>query len=174
MEEFIPESEIRGKLAELAARINEDYQERSILMVGLLKGSFVFMADLMRLLTVPVEVDFMAATSYVGTQSTGNLIILKNLNESVHDRHVLIVEDIIDTGLTLYEIRERLLLESPASLEICTLLDKPAQRRRTVPVKYTGFVIEDRFVVGYGIDYNEKFRTLPFIGVINEQNAHGA
>lgn len=167
MRVLISEKDLQTRVAELAETINRDYYDRPVLLVGLLKGSFVFLADLARHLTIPLEIDFMAATSYVGTQSTGNLIILKNLNESVHDRNVLIVEDIIDTGLTLYEIRERLLLESPADLQICTLLDKPAQRRRAVDVKYVGFTVGDEFVVGYGIDYNEQYRALPYIGAIN-------
>lgn len=172
MRVLISEEKIQAKVQELAQTINRDYGNRNdlednpVLLVGLLKGSFVFLADLVRHLTIPVEIDFMAATSYVGTQSTGNLIILKNLNESVHDRHVLIVEDIIDTGLTLYEIRERLLLESPASFEICTLLDKPVKRHSAVPVKYVGYTIGDEFVVGYGIDYNEQYRSLPYVGVV--------
>ncbi|POR04671.1 hypoxanthine phosphoribosyltransferase [Alkalispirochaeta sphaeroplastigenens] len=166
MDILISEEKIEERVRELAREINRDYQGRNVLLVGLLKGSFVFLADLVRHLTISVEVDFMAATSYVGTQSTGNLIILKNLNESVHDRHVLIVEDIIDTGLTLSEIRKRLLLETPASLEICTLLDKPAQRKTQVPVKYVGFSVGDQFVVGYGIDHNEQYRTLPYVGVV--------
>ncbi|SIQ66796.1 hypoxanthine phosphoribosyltransferase [Alkalispirochaeta americana] len=166
MDVLISEEKIEQRVRELAREINRDYQDKNVLLVGLLKGSFVFLADLVRHLSISAEVDFMAATSYVGTQSTGNLIILKNLNESVHDRHVLIVEDIIDTGLTLSEIRNRLLLETPASLEICTLLDKPAQRKAQVPVKYVGFSVGDQFVVGYGIDCNEQYRTLPYVGVI--------
>ena len=180
MRVLISEEKIQAKVRELALAINRDYRdrddlaERPLLLVGLLKGSFVFLADLVRHLTIPVEVDFMAATSYVGTQSTGNLIILKNLNESVHERHVLIVEDIIDTGLTLHEIRDRLLLESPASFEICTLLDKPIKRCRAVPVKYVGYTIGDEFVVGYGIDYNEQYRALPYVGVIDGADTAGA
>lgn len=152
---------------ELAARIRADYSGQDLLIVGLLKGSFVFMADLIRALDMPVEVDFMSATSYVGRESSGELVILKGLNESVHNRHVLIVEDIIDTGLTLNQIRERLLVEGPASLEICTLIDKPARRQVDVPVKYVGRQIPDLFVVGYGIDFDQKYRWLPYIGTID-------
>jgi len=125
-------------VADLARRIRGDYAGKDLLLIGLLKGSFVFMADLMRALDMPAEVDFMSATSYSGRESTGELVILKGLNESVHERNVLIVEDIIDTGLTLSRIRERLLLEGPASLEIVTLIDKPARRQAEVPVKYVG------------------------------------
>lgn len=152
---------------ELASRIRADYKGKDLLLVGLLKGSFVFMADLIRALGMPAEVDFMAATSYVGTESSGELLILKGLNESVHERHVLIVEDIIDTGLTLSQIRERLLLEGPASLEICTLIDKPARRQVDVPVKYVGREIPDLFIVGYGIDFDQKYRWLSYIGTID-------
>ena len=163
---FISESDISSKVSELAEAISHDYRGRDLLLVGLLKGSFVFLADLIRQLTIPARVDFMAATSYVGKKSTGNLIVLKNLNESARDRDILIVEDIIDTGLTLAEIRQRLLDEQPTSLRICTLLDKPARRERDVPVDYVGFEIEDRFVVGYGIDYDERYLWLPYVGVV--------
>ncbi|MFW6215328.1 MAG: hypoxanthine phosphoribosyltransferase [Alkalispirochaetaceae bacterium] len=161
------EAELRTTVSHLAERIRADYEGKDLLLVGLLKGSFVFMADLIRALDLPAEVDFMAATSYVGRESSGELVILKGLNESVHDRHVLIVEDIIDTGLTLSQIRERLLLEGPASLEICALIDKPVRRQVQVPVKYVGKEIPDLFIVGYGIDYDQKYRWLPYIATID-------
>jgi hypoxanthine phosphoribosyltransferase len=164
---LLTEEEIRTVVIDLAARIRGDYQGRDLLLVGLLKGSFVFMADLIRALEIPVEADFMSAASYAGRESTGELVILKGLNESVHNRHVLIVEDIIDTGLTLSRIRERLLLEGPASLEICTLIDKPARRQTEVPVRYVGREIPDLFIVGYGIDFDQKYRWLPYIGTID-------
>jgi hypoxanthine phosphoribosyltransferase len=163
----LTEQEIQQTVTTLAERIRADYEGKDLLLIGLLKGSFVFMADLMRALHIPAEVDFMAATSYTGRESTGELVILKGLNESVHERHVLIVEDIIDTGLTLSRIRERLLLEGPASLEICTLIDKPARRQTEVPVKYVGREIPDLFIVGYGIDFDQKYRWLPYIGTID-------
>jgi hypoxanthine phosphoribosyltransferase len=164
---LLTEEELKEILTALADRIRADYRGKDLLLIGLLKGSFVFMADLMRELDMPAEVDFMSATSYVGRESTGELVILKGLNESVHERHVLIVEDIIDTGLTLSRIRERLLLEGPASLEICTLIDKPARRQAEVPVKYVGREIPDLFIVGYGIDFDQKYRWLPYIGTID-------
>ncbi len=164
---LLTEDELKEILTTLADRIRTDYHGKDLLLIGLLKGSFVFMADLMRELNIPMEVDFMSATSYVGRESTGELVILKGLNESVHERHVLIVEDIIDTGLTLSRIRERLLLEGPASLEICTLIDKPARRQAEVPVKYVGREIPDLFIVGYGIDFDQKYRWLPYIGTID-------
>lgn len=164
---LVSEEEIREAIVRLADRIRADYDGADVLLVGLLKGSFVFMSDLMRHLEIPVEVDFMAATSYVGRESSGELVVLKGLNESVHGRHVLIVEDIIDTGLTLSQIRERLSLEGPASLEICTLIDKPAQRQVPVPVKYVGIELPDLFIVGYGIDFDQKYRWLPYIATID-------
>jgi hypoxanthine phosphoribosyltransferase len=163
----LTQEELTQAVTDLATRIRADYEGTDLLLVGLLKGSFVFLADLMRELDMPAEVDFMAATSYVGRESTGELVILKGLNETVHDRHVLIVEDIIDTGLTLSRIRERLLLESPASLEICALIDKPARREADVPVKYVGREIPDLFIVGYGIDFDQKYRWLPYVGTID-------
>lgn len=163
----VSEEELSQTVSELAAQIRTDYEGTDVLLVGLLKGSFVFMSDLMRALEIPVEVDFMAATSYVGRESSGELVILKGLNETVHNRHVLIVEDIIDTGVTLSRIRERLLLESPASLEICALIDKPARREAEVPVRYVGREIPDLFIVGYGIDFDQKYRWLPYIGTID-------
>lgn len=164
---FIDTVKLQKRVAELATEISGDYADRDLFMVGLLKGSFVFLADLIRKISIPAEVDFMAATSYVGKKSSGNLIILKNLNESVAGKHVLIVEDIIDTGLTLSEVYQRLLLEQPASLRICTLLDKPARREKEVPITYTGFSIPDEFVIGYGIDYDERYRWLPYIGIVS-------
>jgi hypoxanthine phosphoribosyltransferase len=164
---LIDEAELKETVATLAAEIREDYRDKDPLVVGLLKGSFVFMADLVRALDIPVEVDFMAATSYVGRESTGELVVLKGLNESVHNRHVLIVEDIIDTGLTLHQIYDRLSTEGPASIEICTLIDKPARRQIEVPVKYVGREIPDLFIVGYGIDFDQKYRWLPYVGTID-------
>lgn len=164
---LISEDELTELVDTLAQQIENDYRDKDLLVVGLLKGSFVFMADLIRRLSIPMEVDFMAATSYVGRESTGELVVLKGLNESVHERHVLIVEDIIDTGLTLSQIHERLSLEGPASLEICTLIDKPARRQVDVPVKYVGREIPDLFIVGYGIDFDQKYRQLPYIGTID-------
>ena len=164
---LMTEADLDQIVGDLAQRIRTDYAGKDLLLIGLLKGSFVFMADLIRRLDMPVEVDFMAATSYAGRESTGELLILKGLNESVHERHVLIVEDIIDTGLTLSQIRERLLVEAPASLEICTLIDKPARRQVEVSVKYVGREIPDLFIVGYGIDFDQKYRWLPYIGTID-------
>lgn len=164
MKEFISAAKIDEVVQELADQINLDYEH--VHLVGLLKGSFVFMADLMRKLTIPVTVDFMSVASYAGSESTGEVKILKELNESIFDKHVLIVEDIVDTGLTLRSIIDLLLIKHPRSLDVVTLLDKPSRRTTPVTAKYTGIEIEDKFVVGYGIDYDQAYRQLPYIGTI--------
>jgi len=164
MKEFISEESIKVMVEELANKINEDYKE--IHLIGLLKGSFVFLADLMRKITIPVTVDFMSVRSYEGTESTGEVKVLKELNESIYDKDILIVEDIIDTGNTLRSIIDLLLLKHPKSLEIVTLLDKPSRRIKKINAKYTGFTIEDKFVVGYGIDSSQAYRQLPYIGTV--------
>lgn len=164
MKEFISAEKIEETVEFLAGEINRDYE--SVHLVGLLKGSFVFMADLMRKLTIPVTVDFMSVASYEGSESSGEIKILKELNESIFDKDVLIVEDIVDTGLTLRSIIDLLLTKHPKSLNVVTLLDKPSRRTKEVTAKYTGIEIEDVFVVGYGIDYDQAYRQLPYIGTI--------
>lgn len=167
--ELLSEEQIQTRVGELAAQISNDYQGKEILLVGVLKGAFVFCADLLRRLTVPVQVDFMAVSSYgASTESSGVLRILKDLDASVTGRHVLLVEDIVDTGLTLRYLREYLERQDPASLKICTLLDKPARRQTPVQVEYVGFEIPDAFIVGYGIDYAQRYRSLPYIGIIGD------
>lgn len=139
-------------------------------MVGILKGAFVFLSDLIRYITIPVQVDFMAVSSYgTSTHSSGVVRIMKDLEEGVEGRHVLVVEDIVDTGLTLRYLRENLESRNPASVRVCTLLDKPARRKVEVQVDYNGFRIPDRFVVGYGLDYAERFRNLPYIGILDQK-----
>jgi len=164
MKEFISAEKIKETVEILAKRINEDYSE--IHLVGLLSGSFVFMADLMRKLTIPVTIDFMSISSYEGSESTGEVKIHKGLNHSIFDKDVLIVEDLIDTGLTLKTVIDMLLLKHPKSLNIVTLLDKKEKRKNNVSVKYIGIEIEDKFVVGMGIDYDQAYRNLPYIGTI--------
>ena len=164
MKEFISEKIIKDNVKMLADRISEDYE--SIHMIGLLKGSFVFMADLVRELTIPCTMDFMSVTSYDGKESTGEIKVLKELNDSIFNKDVIIVEDIIDTGQTLRSIIDLLHTKHPKSLEICTLLDKPSRRIIPVEAKYTGIEIEDKFVVGYGIDYNQDYRQLSYIGIV--------
>src|SRR4026209_2449904 len=174
---LLSEDEIQAKVAELGARISTDYAGKSLTLVSVLKGSLPFMADLMRAITIPVRIDLMEVSSYGGTatESSGLVRILKDLSASIADEHVLIVEDIIDTGLTLNYLIRYLRGKAPATLRICTLLDKPARRLVEIPVDYTGFTIPDQFVVGYGLDYGELYRNLRYVGVLKpESNPRGA
>ncbi|MCT7654836.1 hypoxanthine phosphoribosyltransferase [Oceanimonas sp. NS1] len=165
---LIGTDEVNARTQALGEQINSHYQGvDEVVMVGLLRGSCVFMADLCRQLTVPVRLDFMTASSYGNSMdSNRDVRILKDLDDEIHGKHVLIVEDIIDTGYTLSKVREILSLRSPASLTICTLLDKPERREVQVPVDWVGFTIPDEFVVGYGIDYAQLYRNLPYIGKV--------
>lgn len=166
---MISETEIASRIAELGQQINARYRDSGseMVLVGLLRGSFMFMADLCRAIEVPHEVDFMTASSYgSGMASSRDVKILKDLDEDIRGKHVLIVEDIIDSGNTLSKVREILSLRGPESLAICTLLDKPERREVEVPVEYVGFTIPDEFVVGYGIDYAQRYRHLPFVGKV--------
>lgn len=167
VEVMISEAEIKSRVAELGKQISEHYRDSGseMVLVGLLRGSFMFMADLCRTIDVPHEVDFMTASSYGnGTSSTRDVKILKDLDEDIRGKDVLIVEDIIDSGNTLSKVREIFSLRGPKSLAICTLLDKPSRREVDVPVEYVGFAIPDKFVVGYGIDYAQRYRHLPYVG----------
>ena len=166
---LIDEEHIRAKVAELGARLSADYAGRELTLVSVLKGSLPFMADLMRAISIPVTIDLMEVSSYGGTatESSGLVRILKDLSSSIDGRDVLIVEDIIDTGLTLNYLVRYLAGKAPRSLRICTLLDKPARRQVPVAANYVGFTIEDLFVIGYGLDYQEKFRELPFISCLS-------
>jgi hypoxanthine phosphoribosyltransferase len=170
-EVLVDERAIEAKVAELGARISADYAGRALTLVSVLKGSLPFMADLMRALTLPVRIDLMEVSSYGGTttESSGLVRILKDLSSSIEGQDVLIVEDIIDTGLTLNYLLRYLRGKNPASLRICTLLDKPARRLVEIPVDYVGFTIPDRFVVGYGLDYGEFYRNLRFVGVLRPE-----
>ena len=170
-EVLITEDEIRAKVKELGARISADYASSSVTLVSVLKGSLPFMADLMRAITMPVQIDLMEVSSYGGatTETSGLVRILKDLSSSIAGRDVLIVEDIIDTGLTLNYLLRYLRGKNPASLRICALLDKPARRLVDIPIDYTGFTIPDEFVVGYGLDFGEIYRNLPFIGVLRPE-----
>ncbi|HXD60553.1 MAG TPA: hypoxanthine phosphoribosyltransferase [Lacisediminihabitans sp.] len=164
---LLTEEEIHAKIAELARQIEEDYAGREILLVGVLRGAVMVMADLARELTIPIEMDWMAVSSYgSGTQSSGVVRILKDLDSDLHDRNVLIVEDIIDSGLTLSWLRTNLESRGAASVEICALLRKPDAAKVAVDVRYVGFEIPSAFVVGYGLDYAEKYRNLRGIGVL--------
>jgi|SRR5215469_13450572 len=166
-EVLISEAVLQARIAELGRLISEDYQGRDLILLGILRGAVMFMADLARQLAMPLELDFMAISSYGNsTESTGVVRILKDLDEPIEGKQVLIVEDILDTGLTLAYLMENLKRRNPASLAICTLLDKQKARGTLAPPRYTGFHIPDRFVVGYGLDYSQKYRNLPYIGVL--------
>lgn len=166
-EVWISEEQLREKVKELGAAISEDYKDKNLLMVSVLKGSVVFMADLMRAITIPAAIDFMAVSSYgTGTKSSGVVRILKDLDSHIENYDLLLVEDILDSGNTLAYLRELLGDRGPRSIRIATLLDKPSRRVADIKADYLGFEIEDQFVVGYGLDYNEKYRNLPFIGIL--------
>jgi hypoxanthine phosphoribosyltransferase len=166
---------LQGRIAELGTEISEDYEGRDLLLVGVLKGAVFFMADLMRKLTVPCEIDFMAISSYgAATDSSGVVRILKDLDINISGRDVLVVEDIIDSGLTLSYLMRSLRARAPSTLEICALLTKPERREIEVPVRYVGFEIPNRFVIGYGLDFAERYRNLPYIGVLHPDFVPGA
>ena len=165
---LIDENTLQRRIAELGEEISADYAGRDLLLVGVLKGAVFFMADLMRGLTIPCEIDFMAISSYGdSTDSSGVVRILKDLDLNIEGRDVLVVEDIIDSGLTLSYLMRNLEAREPASLEICALLTKPERREIEVPVRYVGFEIPNRFVIGYGLDFAERYRNLPYVGVLD-------
>jgi len=170
-EVLITDQQIQTKVAELGRQLSLDYAGRQLTLVSVLKGSLPFMADLMRAIEVPVQIDLMEVSSYGGatTETSGLVRILKDLSSSIEGKDVLIVEDIIDTGLTLNYLLRYLRGKNPASLRICALLDKPARRLVEIPIDYLGFTIPDQFVIGYGLDYNEFYRNLPFIGVLRPE-----
>lgn len=165
---LITEEEIRQRVKELGARITKDYAGRSILLIGVLKGAAVFMADLMRSIDLPVEIDFMAVSSYnAGTKTSGNIKILKDTDVSVEGRDVIVAEDILDTGITLNNLKELLLKRGARSLKICTIFNKPARRQSPIDADYVGFDVPDEFVVGYGLDYAQQYRNLPYLGILD-------
>ncbi len=167
---LITEQELAQRVGELGVQISQDFAGNNLFLISVLKGSVVFMADLMRRITIPHSIDFMATSSYgATTQSSGVVQILKDLEESIEGRSVLIVEDIIDSGHTLAYLRRLILARNPASLRICALLDKKERRESDVPVDYVGFAIPNEFVVGYGLDFNERYRNLPFVGVLKPE-----
>ena len=171
-EVLLPSSRIHERIREVAAEISRDYEGREIVLLCVLKGAMMFTADLMRHLEPPVVLDFVAVSSYGSATSTSGVVrIQKDVEEQLAGRHVLVVEDIVDTGLTLHYLLANLRLRNPASLKVCCLLDKPSRRRVEVPVDYLGFAIEDRFVIGYGLDFDEHFRNLGYIGVMEEESA---
>jgi len=159
--------QIQARVAELGAALARDYADRDPVLVSVLKGSIIFLADLVREMQIPLSVDLMEVSSYgASTESSGQVRILKDLSNAIEGRHVLVVEDIIDTGLTLNYLLRYLGDKSPASISIVCLLDKPARRLAEIPIDYRGFTIPDRFVIGYGLDYDERYRNLPYIGVL--------
>ncbi len=170
-EVLVSSEDLQRRVTELGAEISSDYEGRDLVMIGVLKGAVLFIADLMRNLTVPCEVDFMAVSSYgSATDSSGVVRILKDLEAPNEGRDVLIVEDIIDSGLTLQYLVRNLGARSPGSLEVCALLTKPARRRVELPIRYVGFEIPNRFVIGYGLDYAQRHRNLSYVAVLNEQH----
>jgi hypoxanthine phosphoribosyltransferase len=166
---LVGEDELQARVRELGHEISEDYAGRELLLVGVLKGAVFFMADLMRAITVPCEIDFMAISSYgASTDSSGVVRILKDLDINIEGRHVIVVEDIIDSGLTLSYLVRNLESRGPASLAVCSLLTKPERRQIDVDVRYVGFEIPNRFVIGYGLDFAERYRNLPYVGVLHD------
>lgn len=164
---LLSEDDIAARVAEIGAQISRDYAGKRLVMVSVLKGSVVFMADLMRAVTVPAEIDFMCVSSYgSGVKTSGVVKIIKDLDNDLAGMDLLLVEDILDSGMTLEYIKKLLLGRNPNSIKICTLLDKPERRKADVAADYKGFEVPDEFVVGYGLDYAEKYRNLPYIGVL--------
>lgn len=167
---LVSQEEIAQKVAQLGEQISRDYVGKTLVVVGILKGAIVFLSDLIRQIKIPVYLDFMAVSSYgSSTESSGVVRILKDLDKSIEGKDVLIVEDIIDSGLTLKYLLENLEARRPNSVNVCTLLDKPARRKTTVNIKYNGIVIPDEFAVGYGLDYNDKYRNLQGVYVLKKE-----
>lgn len=161
------EEELKQRVAELGAQITRDYQGKNLVVASVLRGSYIFMADLTRAIELPLSVDFMAVSSYgAGTTSSGQVEIKKDLSDPIEGKDLLIVEDILDSGNTLYYLMDVLQARKPASIRICTLLDKPERRAKPITATYTGFTIPDAFVVGYGLDYAERYRNLPYVGIL--------
>ena len=166
--ELISEEKLMKRIDELAEKINKDYQGKTLNLICILKGSIFFTCELAKRLTIPVKMDFMEVSSYGSdTQSTGNVKIIKDLDAPITGKHTMIIEDILDSGRTLSRLLSILEMSNPASLAVCTLLDKPARREYPVDVDYNGFEIEDEFVVGFGLDYAQRYRNLPYIGILD-------
>lgn len=171
VKELISEEKVAARIKEIAAQINQDYEGKSVTLICILKGSIFFTCELAKYLTIPVTIDFMQCSSYgADTKSSGIVRLAKDLDEPIMGKHVILIEDIIDSGRTLSHLVKLLTQKEPASLTLCTLLDKPSRRVKAVDVKYTGFEIPDEFVVGYGLDYAQKMRNLPYIGVVEFEN----
>ena len=168
---LISEEQIRNRIAELGEELTREYAGKDPVIVGVLKGVVVFYADMVRKINVPCQMDFMWISSYAGTETTGGMVVRKDVSCDIKDRHVLILEDIFDTGNSLDFTYRHLLSKEPASLKICTLLDKPSRRKEgiTLQADYVGFTVPNAFVVGYGLDYNEHYRNLPYVGVLKPE-----
>ena len=167
---LVSEQQLLEKIKELGKRITEDYQGRDLLLVSILKGSYIFMSDLIRHIDLPLSIDFMYVSSYgAGTQTTGSAKIIKDMDVDISGKDVLLVEDILDSGVTLSHVIDLLKQRHPASLKLCALLNKPDRRKIPVQLDYEGFEIPDEFVVGYGLDYDERYRNLPFVGILKRE-----
>ena len=168
---LVTEEQIKAKVAEMAGQLMEEYADKNPLFIGVLKGVVPFFADMIRAFDAPCEIDFMWISSYQGTNSTGSMLVRKDVTQDIRGRHVVILEDIFDTGNSLDFTYNHLMAKGPASLKICTFLDKPERRKAGITLKadYTGYVIPNEFVVGYGLDFNEKYRNLPFVGVLKPE-----
>lgn len=166
---LISQDEITQRCKELGEEISRDYKDTVPIIVGLLKGSVPFMAELIKYITIDVELEFMAVSSYSGTESMGDVRILKDLDRSIKDRDVLVVEDIVDTGNTLLKVKDLLYSKGASSVEVVSLLDKPSRRTVEIEAKYVGFTIPNEFVIGFGLDFNQKYRNLPFVGILKEE-----
>jgi hypoxanthine phosphoribosyltransferase len=173
-ETLIPKDEIEKMCRRLGEQISKDYAGREVVLVGVLKGAFVFMADLARHISVPVRIDFMSVSSYgSGTRTSGIVRITKDLDSDITGKHIIVVEDIVDTGLTLKHLRELLGTRNPASIALCTAFDKPDRRKAEIDVEYIGMKIPDEFIVGYGLDYDGRFRNLPYVAILGDDNQGG-
>lgn len=168
---LVSEEQIKARIAEMGKEISEEYKDKDPVVLGVLKGVVVFYADMIRHITVPCQMDFMCLSSYQGTKSTGNMIVKQDMSVDVKGRHVLVLEDIYDTGGSLNYTYQHLMSKQPASVKICTLLDKPERRRPGITLKpdWVGFTIPNEFVVGYGLDFNEHYRNLPYVGVLKPE-----
>lgn len=171
LEIMISEEQIKARIQELGQQLTADYAGKNPIVIGVLKGVVIFYSDMIRQIKTPCQMDFMWVSSYEGTDSTGNLVVRKDISSEIKGRHVLILEDIFDTGNSLQFVREHLLKKEPASLKICTLLDKPSRRKPGITLKadYVGFEVPNAFVVGYGLDFNEYYRNLPYVGVLKPE-----
>ena len=168
---LLTEEQIQARITELGAILSEDYKDKNPIVVGVMKGVVVFYADMIRKIKTPCQMDFMWISSYAGTESTGNMIVRRDVSSDIKDRHVLVLEDIFDTGNSLDYTVKHLLAKEPASVKVCTLLDKPERRNPNITLKpdYIGFTIPNEFVVGYGLDFNENYRNLPYVGILKPE-----